>query len=108
MSLTVSKRAAFVARNLAISLAVIAFVCCCGLHAYSHYMLRRAFPLLSEVTSIKIGDSEESILDLVARYGGSKWYPSSSSADDGCINIDCINNNVIDKDHDLAPAKRTP
>lgn len=92
-------RRALTARNIALTATAIVFMCCCGLRVYSNYMVHRAFPLLSEATSIKVGNSEGSVLGLVARYDGSKWFPSSSFTEGNTINIDRISNNANLKDY---------
>ena len=86
MRLSTGMKAAFGKRSgfmLKITLSLIAalLVCCFGLRAYSRYTVHRALSMLSEAALIKVGDNEETVLPLVARYGGTKRYPESTQAD---------------------------
>jgi hypothetical protein len=67
-----------IALLLFISILVFSIV----LHVYSHTLARKALSLLSEAATIKVGSTENSIIPLVSRYGGAKWHPSISFADD--------------------------
>lgn len=65
--------------HLAVRLAIAAFVFIllvyCGLRIYITDIAHRSVALLDEAARIQIGASEDSILPLVARYGGIKWTP---------------------------------
>jgi len=52
------------------------------LHVYSQTLARKAFSLLSEAATIKVGSTENSIMPFVSRYGGAKLHPSTSFEDD--------------------------
>jgi hypothetical protein len=67
-----------IALLLFISILVFSIV----LHVYSQSLARKALSLLSESATIKVGSTENSIMPFVSRYGGSKWHPSTSFADD--------------------------
>jgi hypothetical protein len=56
----------------------------CGLRAYTGYLAHRAVSLLAEAARIQVGATEESILPLVARYGGVKWKPYSPIPANDC------------------------
>lgn len=51
------------------------FVALGSMWAYVLYDAHRAKAMLVEVSRIRVGDSEASILPLVQRYGGFKWTP---------------------------------
>ena len=59
-------------KRLALLALALLFVACCGLHFYSRYKMKQALSLLTEATAIKVGDGEQSVISLVARYGGSR------------------------------------
>ena len=64
--------------KIILPLLAVLLVSCVGLHIYSRYAVDRALSLLSEATLVKVGDNEETVLPLIARYGGAKWYPEST------------------------------
>ena len=59
-----------------------------GLHIYSRNAADRALSVLTEAALIKVGDSEETVLPLIARHGGTKWYPESAVADSASYSYD--------------------
>ena len=73
----------FVFRTTIAGLVFVALLYC-SLRVYSAYLTDRALSLLNEATSIKIGATEESILPLVARYGGSKFAAQQPVPIDDC------------------------
>jgi hypothetical protein len=73
------KRSGFMLK-IVLSLLAVLLISCGGLHIYSRYAVDRALSLLSEATLIKVDDTEEPVLSLVARYGGTKRYPESTQA----------------------------
>lgn len=66
-------------RILALRFAFIALVTVtafCGLlRTYAQYNAHRAKSLLAAASTLRIGDTEESVLALTRRYGGFKWTP---------------------------------
>lgn len=80
MKAALGKRSVFMLK-LALSLIVALLVCCFALRAYSRYTVHRALSMLSEAALIGVGDNEEIVLPLVARYGGTKRYPESTQID---------------------------
>jgi hypothetical protein len=56
----------------------------CGLRVYTGYMAHRAFTLLDEVSRIQVGSTEDSVLPLVASYGGLKRFPLPPTPTDDC------------------------
>jgi hypothetical protein len=66
--------------KITLSLIVALLVCSVGLRIYSRHAVHRALSMLSEAALIKVGDNEETVLPLVARYGGAKRYPESTQA----------------------------
>jgi hypothetical protein len=68
-------------KSLVLLALALLFVACCGVHFYSRYKMKQALSLLTEATAIKVGDNEETVLPLIARYGGTKIYPESAQAD---------------------------
>jgi hypothetical protein len=82
MKLLTGMKAAFGKRSglmlkITLSLIVALLVCSVGLRSYSRHAVQRALSMLSEAALIKVGDKEEAVLPLVARYGGTKSYPRS-------------------------------
>jgi hypothetical protein len=67
--------------KIILSLFAVLLISCVGLHIYSRYAVDRAVSMLTEAALIKVGDSEETVLPFVARYGGIKGNPSSTQAD---------------------------
>ena len=63
---------------------VVVAVCCCVLRIYAFYESRKAINLLEEATKIRVGAPEESVIPLVARFGGVKNLPSPPSSIDDC------------------------
>lgn len=57
----------------------------CGLRIYTIKLAHRSIDLLEEASQIPIGAEEDSILPLVARYGGSRWTPPSLGRSDDCV-----------------------
>ncbi len=47
----------------------------CSMWAYAGYEAHRASVMLTEVSQVRLGDSESSVIPLVQRYGGFKWTP---------------------------------
>jgi len=70
--------------RIGLSVLVLFVLIYCGLRAYTVYLTHRAVLLLDEATRIQIGDSEESVLPLVARYGGIKQLPPPPEPTDDC------------------------
>lgn len=66
-------------RRVIIAAAIVATVLCALAWNYTAYKASRAKSLLAEASRVRIGDSEESVLALVQRYGGFKWEPSGST-----------------------------
>jgi hypothetical protein len=86
MSLLTEMKAAFGNRSgimlkIIVSLFAVLLISCVGLHIYSRYAMDRALSLLSDATSIEVNDKEESVLPLIAHYGGTKWYPDTTAVD---------------------------
>ncbi len=78
--------------GLRLTLAVFVFIALvyCGLRVYTSYHADRAISLLAEATRIQVGATEDSILPLVARYGGVKWTPPPPIPTDDCpIKAEC-------------------
>ena len=75
--------------QLALRLAVTAFsfllFIYCGLRVYTIYLGHRSIALRDDAAQIQIGASEDSILPLVARYGGVKWRPPPPGPVDDCV-----------------------
>jgi hypothetical protein len=83
------------ALRLAISASVFVLLLCCGLRIYTGYMAHRAFTLLDEVSRIPVGSTEDSVLPLVARYGGVKRMPQPPTPIDDCPDkADCAFRNA--------------
>ena len=80
MKVAFGKRSGFMLK-ISLSLIVALLVCSVGLRIYSRRAVQRALSMLSEAALIKVGDNEEAVLPLVARYGGTKSYPRSIQAD---------------------------
>ena len=76
----VGKRSGFMLK-ITLSLMAALLACCFGLRAHSRHMVHRALSLLSEAALIKVGDTEETVLPMVARYGGTKMYSQSAQGD---------------------------
>jgi len=55
-------------------------ICCGSLWAYAEYEVNRAKSMIAELSLVKIGDTEASILAVTTRYGGIKWIPDPLSA----------------------------
>ena len=66
------------------ALALILPIYCC-LRVYTVNLGRRSITLLDEAARIPIGASEDSILPLVARYGGTKSTPLPPTPTDDCV-----------------------
>jgi hypothetical protein len=81
------KRSSFMLK-IALSLLTVLLISCVGLHIYSRYAVDRALSLLSDATLIKVDDNEESVLPLITRYGGSKWYPESIQTNSASYSYD--------------------
>jgi hypothetical protein len=79
MKAAFGKRSGFMLKII-LSLLAVLLISCVGLHIYSRYAVHRALSMLSEAALIKVGDNEETVLPLVARYGGAKRYPESTQA----------------------------
>lgn len=94
--------------RISISVLLIVVFAYGGLRAYTVYLTHRAVILLGEATHIQIGDSEESVLPLVARYGGVKQLPPPPEPTDDCrIKAACKDRNAHIPDYtyeiDLSP-----
>ncbi len=75
---------------MAIAAIVLVLILCCGLRIYAAHMANRAFTLLDEASRIAVGSTEDSVLPLVARYGGVKRIDEPSIQIDNCSNgADC-------------------
>jgi len=81
------KRSGFMLKII-LSLLVVLLISCVGLHIYSRYAVGRALSLLSDATLIKVDDNEESVLPLIAHYGGTKWYPEPTHANSATYSYD--------------------
>lgn len=93
MKLSIGTKAAFGKRSgfmlkIILSLLAVLLISCVGLHIYSRYAVGRALSLLSDATLIKVNDNEESVLLLITRYGGTKWYPESTQANSASYSYD--------------------
>ena len=64
-----------IALRLVIAVLVVAAVLWGSLRAYTEYEAHRAASMLAEASRLRVGDTEESVLPLVKRYGGYKWTP---------------------------------
>jgi hypothetical protein len=78
---TLNRRMVRFGLKFAASAFVLILFLFCGFRAYSVFLAHRAILLLDEARSIQIGDAEESIRPLVARYGAAKWTPPSERTD---------------------------
>jgi len=70
-------------RSTVAALVLIALLYC-GIRAYTVYLTHRAISLLDEAARIQVGATEDSILPLVARYGGVKRKPDPPIQTDDC------------------------
>lgn len=61
--------------RLAISALLIVIAAWGSMWAYVGYEAHRARLMLAEVSRVRVGDTEGSVLPLVQRFGGSKWTP---------------------------------
>jgi hypothetical protein len=76
--------------RIAMAVLVLIALLYCGLRVYTAYITSRAVSLLEETARIQIGATEESILPLVARYGGRRWTPPPPEDTEDCPNkADC-------------------
>ena len=83
-------RVSRLALSMAIAAIVLVLILCCGLRIYAAHMANRAFTLLDEASRIAVGSTEDSVLPLVARYGGVKRIDEPSIQIDNCSNgADC-------------------
>jgi hypothetical protein len=73
------------ALRLALAGLIIIALLYCGLRVYTVNLGRRSITLLDEAARIPIGASEDSILPLVARYGGTKSTPLPPTPTDDCV-----------------------
>src|SRR5580698_2189531 len=73
------------ALRLALAGLIIIALLYCGLRIYTVNLGHKSIALLDEAARIPIGASEDSILPLVARYGGTKWAPLPPTPSDDCI-----------------------
>lgn len=80
-----SHRLAHLVLGVTIGAFVLIILVCCGLHAYTHYVAHQAITLLDETARIPIGANEDSVLPLVARYGGIRLVPPSPTPTDNCV-----------------------
>jgi hypothetical protein len=87
MKAAFGKRSGFMLKII-LSLLAVLLISCVGLHIYSRYAVDRALSLLSDATLIKVNDNEESVLPLIARYGGTKWYPESTQVNSASYSYD--------------------
>jgi hypothetical protein len=104
--------------HLALRLAIAAFVLIllvyCGLRIYMTEIAHRSVALLDEAARIQIGASEDSILPLVARYGGIKWTtpPPIAPIEDCVDKANCAYQNAHRPDYQygfaLSPFKVMP
>ena len=67
------------ARRVIIAVAIVVTALCAIAWSYTAYNARRAKSLLAEGARVQIGDSEESVLTVIQRYGGAKWEPTGST-----------------------------
>ena len=76
-------------RRLEVRLTFAAFalilIIYCGLRVYTVNLGHRGIALLGEAARISVGASEDSILPLVARYGGTKSMPLPPTPADDCV-----------------------
>jgi len=61
--------------RLMLALLAIGVVCYGLLWAYVGYEAHRAKSLVGEVSRVRVGDTEASVIALTNRYGGFKWTP---------------------------------
>lgn len=73
------------ALRLSLAGLIIVALLYCGLRVYTVNLGRRSITLLDEAARIPIGASEDSILPLVARYGGTKSTPLPPTPTDDCF-----------------------
>lgn len=76
------------ALKLAISVFVVVLLLCCSLQIYTAHMVHRAFALLDEASRIQVGSTEDSVLPLVAHYGGVKRIAEPPPPIDDCPDRD--------------------
>jgi hypothetical protein len=62
-----------------VAVLTLSAVCYGSLWAYDEYEAYRAKSMLAELSLVKIGDPEASILAVTTRYGGFKWIPEPLS-----------------------------
>lgn len=74
----------FALRFTLVAFAVILLIYC-GLRVYTVNLGHRSITLLDEAARIPIGASEDSVLPLVARYGGVKWASPPPAPVDDCV-----------------------
>jgi hypothetical protein len=79
-----------------------------ALRAYTFYLAHRVVSLLDQAAQIRLGDTEGSILPLVAHYGGYKWTPPPPVSSDDCpvkAQCDYQNSHILDYAYevDLSP-----
>lgn len=61
--------------RLIVAVLVLGAVCYGSLWAYVEYEAHRAESMLAELSRVRIGDTEGSVLALTGRYSGFKWNP---------------------------------
>ena len=84
---TMSHRRALGLRLVVVALLIVA-AAWGSLWAYVGYETHRARSLLAEVSRVRIGDTEASVLPLVGRYGGYKWMTEPLSPREEWIDKD--------------------
>jgi hypothetical protein len=65
--------------RLTVAALALGAICYGSIWGYVKYEAHRAASMLSEISSVQIGDTEESVLALTGRYGGWKWTPEPLS-----------------------------
>jgi hypothetical protein len=90
MSFTTPLRALYhglprLALRLALAGLIFITLLYCGLRVYTVILGHRSITLLDEAARIPIGASEDSILPLVAKFGGTKWTPPPLTSVDDCF-----------------------
>ena len=65
--------------RLIVATLALTAICYGSIWGYVEYEAHRAESMLSELSSVQVGDTEESVLALTGRYSGFKWTPEPLS-----------------------------
>jgi len=66
--------------GLIVAALALGAVCFGSLWVYAEYEAHHAESMLAELSRVRIGDTEGSVLAMTGRYGGLKWIPEPLSA----------------------------